>query len=312
VVHCYKHDKEFFPNLNDMNNMKNLVLSLLTAIFAVAAVSHSDAQIRTPQPSPLAELKQTIGLTDITVVYSRPGMKGRKVFGADGLVPYGRVWRTGANAATKITFGDDVMIGTNKLTKGTYALLSKPGEMSWEIHFFPFEAPGFGTYLEKTPVLVYQAKPERTASSTETFTIDFTNMTNASGDMVISWENTRVAVPIGVDVETKVMADINKVMGGPTAGEYYSAAVYYHDSGKDLNKALEWIQKSISMGSPRYWVVRREAMILGDLERYDEAIASATKSMDLAKEADDIDYVKMNEKSIAEWTEMKNKKKAKK
>jgi hypothetical protein len=292
--------------------MKNILsVVLVMALFAVSSLE-LQAQIRTPQPSPMAELKQTVGLTDITVVYSRPAMKGRKIFGGDGLVPFGRVWRTGANAATKITFSDDVTIGTEKLAKGTYAVLSLPGESSWEIHFFTFEAPGFGTYLEKTPVFIYKTKSSKTAANVETFTIDFTNMTNQSADMVLSWENTAVSVPITVDVDTKVMADINKVMGGPTAGEYYSAAVYYHDSGKDLNKALEWIQKSVSMGSPRYWVVRREAMILGDLGRYDDAIAAANKSITLAKEADDIDYVKMNEKSIAEWTEMKKGNKMKK
>ncbi len=292
--------------------MKNILSVVLVMVLFAITSFEAQAQIRTPQPSPIAELKQTVGLTDITVVYSRPAMKGRKIFGVDGLVPFGRVWRTGANAATKITFSDDVTIGSEKLAKGSYAVLSLPGESSWEVHFFTFEAPGFGTYLEKTPVFIYKTKSSKTTANVETFTIDFTNMTNQSADMVLSWENTAVSVPITVDVDTKVMADINKVMGGPTAGEYYSAAVYYHDSGKDLNKALEWIQKSVSMGSPRYWVVRREAMILGDLGRYDDAIAAANKSITLAKEADDIDYVKMNEKSIAEWTEMKKGNKMKK
>jgi hypothetical protein len=292
--------------------MKNILSVVLVVVLFAMTSFELKAQIRTPQPSPMAELKQTVGLTDITVVYSRPAMKGRKIFGGDGLVPYGRVWRTGANAATKVTFSDDVTIGTEKLAKGAYALLSLPGETNWEVHFFTFEAPGFGTYLEKTPVLIYKTKSVKTTANVETFTIDFTNMSNQSADMVLSWENTSVSVPITVDVDTKVMADINKVMGGPTAGEYYSAAVYYHDAGKDLNKALEWIQKSVSMGSPRYWVVRREAMILGDLGRYDDAIAAANKSIALAKEADDIDYVKMNEKSIAEWTEMKKGNKMKK
>jgi hypothetical protein len=291
--------------------MKKFILPVLFVIFAMGICSEANAQIRTPQPSPISELKQTVGLTDITVLYSRPGMKGRKVFGADGLVPYGRVWRTGANAATKISFSDDVTVSGKELKKGTYALLTKPGESNWEIHFFTFEAPGFGTYLEKTPVLIVESKSKKTAGPVETFTIDFTNISNTSADMVLSWENTMVAVSLGVEVDSKVMADINKVMGGPTAGELYSAAVYYHDSGKDLNKALEWVQKSIAVGTPRYWVVRREAMILGDLERYDDAIASAKKSIELAKAADDDDYVKMNEKSIADWNDIKNKKKAK-
>lgn len=284
--------------------MRISILTITSLIFCLSALT---AQIRTPQPSPLAELKQTVGLTDITVVYSRPGMKGRVVFGPDGLVPYGQVWRTGANAATKITFGDDVTVGNSKLAKGSYALLSKPGENNWEFHFFNFEAPGFGFYLDKTPVAVVEAKPSKTAAPVETFTIDFSHFTSTSANLNFSWGNVIVALPITVDVDSKVMADINKVMGGPSAGEYFSAASYYHDSGKDLNQALEWIQKSNSMGQPRYWVVRREALILGDLGRYDEAIAAAKRSIDLAMEAGDDAYVKMNKASIDEWTKLQSK-----
>jgi hypothetical protein len=292
--------------------MKNYLLLLTGMICFMVLTMDANAQIRTPQPSPLAELKQVVGLTDVTVVYSRPGMKDRKIFGADGLVPYGKTWRTGANAAVKITFSDDVTIAGQPLAKGTYALLTKPGEQIWDFMFFTFESPGFGSYLEKTPTLTVQAQSSTSAGKTETFTIDFTNFTTTSANLTLSWENTTVAVPIGVDVETKVMAEINKVMGGPTAGEYAAAAAYYQDSGKDINKALEWIQKANAMGQPRYWLLRREATILGDLERYDEAIATANKSIELAKVADDVDYVKMNEKSIAEWNDMKKKKKAKK
>jgi hypothetical protein len=292
--------------------MKNFLL-LLTGMFCFMVFTiDANAQIRTPQPSPTAELKQVVGLTDVTVVYSRPGMKDRKIFGADGLVPYGKIWRTGANAAVKITFSDDVTIAGQPLPKGTYALLTKPGEQIWDFMFFTFESPGFGSYLEKTPTLTVQAKSSTWAGKTETFTIDINNLTTTSGNLTLSWENTLVSVPIGVDVEKKVMAEINKVMGGPTAGEYAAAASYYHESGKDLTQALEWIKKANSMGESRYWLMRREATILGDLERYDEAIAAANKSIELAKVADDVDYVKMNEKSIADWNAMKNKKKAKK
>jgi len=289
--------------------MKNVLLLFAVVLLAGSQINLLEAQIRTPAASPLSEVKQTVGLTDVTVVYSRPSMKDRKIFGADGIVPYGKIWRTAANAATKITFSDDVTIGGTKLAKGTYAILSIPGADKWTVMFYTFEGAGFGSYVEKTPDASYEAKPVKTGKAVETFTIDINHLRNTSAHIEISWENTSVSVPFEVEVDSKVMADINKVMGGPTAGELTAAAAYYHESGKDLEQALAWIEKANGMGQARYWNVRRQAMILGDLKRYDDAIKAAQQSIALAKEAGDDDYVRMNEKSIAEWTSMKAKKK---
>jgi hypothetical protein len=289
--------------------MKNLFLLFAVVLLAGTQINVLEAQIRTPAASPLSEVKQTVGLTEVSIIYSRPSMKGRKIFGDDGIVPYGKIWRTAANAVTKVTFSDDVTIANTKLPKGSYAILSTPGMDSWTVMFYTYETASWGAYSEKTPDVSYMAKPVKTGKAVETFTIDINNLRNTSAHLEISWENTSVSVPFEVEVDSRVMADINKIMSGPTAGELTAAAAYYHDSGKDLNQALAWIEKANGMGQPRYWNVRRQAMILGDLMRYDDAIKAANQSIALAKEAGDDDYVRMNEKSIAEWTSMKAKKK---
>jgi hypothetical protein len=261
-----------------------------------------NAQIMTPQPSPMSKIEQKVGLTDVTVEYSRPSAKGREVFGENGIVPYGAVWRTGANAATKISFSDDVTIEGKDLAKGTYALLSKPGNDKWDFHFYTFDSPGYGTYLEKTPDLVVTVMPKKIGHNFETMLIDFSNFSTSETVMSINWGMVHVPLNIGVPTDAKVMASIDKVMAGPSAGDYYTAGSYLHDAGKDLSKALEWVQKATHGENPRFWQVRKEALILADLGRYKEAIDVANKSKDLAAAVDYDEYVKMNEKSIAEWT----------
>lgn len=279
----------------------------LFAIFTVLSfvATTVGAQIRTPQPSPSCELKQTVGLTEVTVAYSRPSAKDRTIFAADGVVPFGKVWRAGANSATKITFGDDVKVGGAELKKGSYALLITPNATEWKFMFYPYESTNWGSYVDKTPVATASATPVKLGNKVETLTYDINNLRNASASLDIMWDMTKAGVTIDVEVDKRVMADIDRVMAGPGAGDYYAAATYYHDSGKDLNKALEWIQKATAGDSPAFWQVRREALILGDLGRYDEAIAAAEKSKMLAEKAGNEEYVIMNKKSIEDWAKMK-------
>jgi hypothetical protein len=286
--------------------MKKLFsLTLLTAL--AATLSH--AQIKTPQPSPGSELKQTVGLTDISIVYSRPSAKDRAVFGKDGIVMYDQPWRTGANSATKITFSDDLKVGGQEVKKGSYAVITVPGATEWKVSLYTYESSNWSSYLEKTATVSFSAPATKLGHKVETFTIDVNNIRNTSATIDLVWEMTKVSIPVEVEVDKRVTADIDKVLAGPTAGDYYAAASYYHDAGKDLNKALEWIQKATAGDSPAFWQVRREALILGDLGRYDDAVKAAEKSKMLAEKAGNDEYVRMNNKSIEEWKAKKGGKK---
>ena len=277
--------------------MKNFIL--LAFLFVGFSLN---AQIKTPAPSPSAKLEQVVGLTTVSLEYSRPAVKDREIFGANGLVPYGKVWRTGANQATKVTFDTDVKVAGSELKAGSYAILSVPSATNWAFHFYDYESSSFSSYVEKEPTAKVMAKPQRTSPSVESFTISLDNVKSDGADLCVSWANTTVALPISVDADGTVMANIDRVMAGPSKGDYYNAANYYHTSGKDLNKALEWVNIATEGDNPRFWQVRRKALILADLGKTKEAIAAAQMSLDLAKTAGNADYVALNEKSIKEWS----------
>ncbi len=279
--------------------MKKLILPVVIMAMTALSIHTLEAQIRTPQPSPAAEIKQTVGLTDITISYFRPSAKGRVVFG--DLVPMGQIWRTGANSATKLTFSDNVKLGGQEIKKGSYALLTVPTTSEWKVMLYPYESTNWGSYTEKSPMASFAVRADKTPEFTETFTIAVNDITNTTANIDLRWEQTKVSLPLEVEYDSRVMEDIKRVMAGPSSGDYSAAATYYHENKKDLNQALEWIQKANSM-APRYWTLRREAQILGDLGRYDEAIKVAEKSTALATESGDDAYVRMNKKSIEEWT----------
>jgi len=260
------------------------------------------AQLQTPAPSPAAKIEQKIGLTDVTLEYARPSKKGRVIFG--DVVPYDAVWRTGANAATKITFSDDVTFGGAEVKKGSYALMTKPGKKTWSFMLYPHTSTSFGSYLESdVQAITVNAEsvmmPE--GIDVETFMMGFDNLTNHGGNLYLLWEKTWVAVEIAVNTDKTVEASITKVMGGPSANDYFSAASYYYAEKKDLNKALDWVNTSIEKGNDKYWVLRTKSLIQADLGDKKGAIETATKSLELAKADDNPDYIRMNEDSIAEW-----------
>lgn len=264
-----------------------------------------NAQLQTPAPSPLGKVEQRIGLTDVTVEYSRPSKKGRVIFG--DVVPYDEIWRTGANAATKITFSDDVMVEGAEVKKGSYALLSKPGKKTWTIMLYPHTSTSFGSYQESDvkPISVMVEAIERPKETdVETFMMGFDNLQNHGGVLYLLWERTFVPINIKVNTDKTVEASIAKVMGGPSAGDYFSAASYYYAEKKDLNQALEWINKSIEKGNERYWVLRTKSLIQAELGDKKGAIETATKSLEMAKKDEDGAYIRMNEASIAEWKKM--------
>ncbi len=278
--------------------MKKLLLLACLGLFSYGV----QAQMQTPAPSPFQKVEQKVGLTDVTLEYSRPGVKGRKIFG--GLVPFDKIWRTGANNCTKITFSDDVMIGDGELKAGTYAVYTKPGPESWYVMFYS-DASNWGVppkwdetkVAAKVKTTVYQMP-----MNVETFTMTFDALTNDSAFLGMIWENTYVAVPIKFHTDKMVTASIEDAMNGPSDREYYQAAVYYLEADKDINKAKNWIDKAIEMREkPAFWYHRQQSLIYAKAGDKDGAIAAAKKSLSLAKEAGNDDYVALNTKSLALW-----------
>lgn len=280
--------------------MKNLVFTLV--IFALTAITIDlNAQIKTPAPSPKSVVTQTVGLTDVTVEYSRPSMKGRTLFATDGLVPFGKVWRTGANAATKVTFSDDVTVEGKALEAGSYALFTTPGATSWDVHFFPHTTASSGGYGEATAAAVVSVTPQTMPFELETFLISFDELKDDSGKMEIMWGNTVVPVTVGVHTEKQAMASIEKTLAGPTPNDYYSAGVYMASKGENLEQALSYIQKRTHGEKPGFWQIRHEAEVLAQMGKYKQAIEAAEKSLALAETAGNMDYVKINKNNIAKW-----------
>lgn len=272
-------------------------------IFATLFVSNLQAQVQTPAASPFSKVMQTVGLTDVTIEYSRPSKNGRAIFG--DLVPYGKIWRTGANGATKMTFSEDVTIQGEALSAGSYAVLSKPGATSWDVMFYSYDQRGFGSYVEKTPDLTVTVEPIALPMvAAESFMISLDNLKSDGASIDMLWDKTWVSLALGVHTDKAVMANIEKVMAGPSAGDYYAAGVYMYQSGKDVNKALEYVQKATSQGEPRFWQKRWEAEILMAAGKKKDAMKVAKESIALAEAAGNSDYVKINNDNIAKWKKM--------
>ena len=260
-------------------------------------------KITTPQPSPKATVEQRVGLTDVSIEYSRPGVRGRTIFG--DLVPFGKTWRTGANSNTKITFSSDVVIDGQTLKAGSYGLYSVPNEDSWEVIFYT-DSDKNGVPRDwddskvaaKTTVNV-QAFP----INVETFTISINDVTSTSAVLGILWEKTYVAVTFEVPTDEMVSETIDAVMAAtPKAGDYYNAAIYYRQQDLDIKKANEWMEKAMSLTKkPAFWQLRQQSLIYAKLGDTEKAIAVAKKSLELSKEAGNEAYIKMNTQSLAEW-----------
>ncbi len=279
--------------------MKKILLSLFVASLTLG----SYAQVKTPQPSPSAKIEQQVGLTDVTVEYSRPGVKGRKVFG--NLVPYGKLWRTGANKNTIVTFSDDVTIGGKSLKKGSYAIFTKPSASSWEVMFYS-DTNNWGTprkFDQSKVALTTTAKVEKMPMTIETFTITIDDVKNGSAVLGILWEKAYAGIKFNVPTDKAVSASIDKVMAGPGPNDYYSAASYYLDEGKDIAKAQQWIDKAIEMtkDQPRFWFLRKQSLIHAKAGNKKGAIKAAKASLMHAEKAGNADYIKLNKDSLKEW-----------
>jgi len=285
---------------------KDMKKLLSLCIFAMLLTFSANAQIKTPQPSPLAKISQEVGLSKVDIEYSRPSAKGRKIFG--DLVPFGEMWRTGANASSKVTFGDDVKIGNTAVTKGTYAMYVTPNAKDWSVIFYKntsfWGVPG-KDFSEADVAAKVTVPVVALAENVESLTINMDNLRNNTFDIVIEWEKTRVSVPVSMDTDSKVMSDIKSQMEGPSASTYYQSARYYYEEKKDMNMALAWVQMSLDKGGEKFWIVRQKALILAELGRHKDAITTAERSTELAKAEGNGDYPRMNDKSIAEWKSKK-------
>ncbi len=271
---------------------------LFLSAFALCASTFANAQqLTTPQPSPTQNIRQNFGLSAVELSYSRPGIKGRKIFG--DLVPFGKVWRTGANQATTITFGDDVMIGDKKVPAGKYGVLTIPEKDNWTIIITKqLDVTSPAAYKMDQDVVRVSAKPMPLPFSVETFTMSFDDVKPNSMQLGLLWDKTMVSVPIKTDIDSKIMAQIDNLMNND-GRPYFNAAMYYMENGKDQTKALAWFDKAIEQTPEAFWAYHQRANLLAKMGRKQDAIASANKSIELAKKAKNDDYVALNEKLLA-------------
>ncbi|MGV8915360.1 MAG: DUF2911 domain-containing protein [Kaistella sp.] len=279
--------------------MKRIYLS----VFLVGAIDFGNAQVKTPQPSPSASVKQTIGLSEVTVEYSRPSANARKVFG--NLVPMNQVWRTGANGSTDITFKNEASFNGITVPAGKYALYSIPSMEEWEVILYKdTEQWGAPKDLDNAMVIARaKVKPENSPLFVESFEIGFQDIQHDKANLTIKWENTVVKVPLVMDSKKQVLESITKTLGSKDAkgSDYNQAASYYFETGMDNKKALEYAKKANQLQPDVFYMLKLQSEIEAVNGMKKEAIATAKKSMDLAQKASNADYVKMNADNIAKW-----------
>ena len=267
---------------------------LLAAFTSGIFLTTNAQQLTTPQASPTANIKQNFALSTIELSYSRPGIKGRKIFG--DLVPYGKVWRTGANSATTLTFGEEVMIGGTKIPAGKYGLLTIPEAGEWTVIISKqTDVTSPDAYKQDQDVVRVKAKVAGLPFSVETFTMNFDDVKSNTCNLCMFWDKAYVVVPISVDVDSKVMKQIDEAMNKDNR-PYYTSAQYYYDNGKDLNTALTWINKATEANpNTQPWIHTLKTRILAKMGKKQDAIAAANNAIRVAKETKFPDFVKQNE-----------------
>lgn len=279
--------------------MKRVLFVLVLVVFQLS----SKAQVRIPEMSPKAVIKQVVGLTDVEIVYSRPSARGRSVLG--NLVPFGQLWRTGANENTIITFGDDVVINGKTLKKGKYALFSVPNVQSWDIIFYT-AIDNWGTpkeYDESKVALKATVQDQTLSKPLETFTIAINNLETSSATLDIAWENSYVSLKFEVPTKKIAIASIEKTLAGPTPEEYYTAAQYFYQSNSDIVKGREYIDKAVELSkSVPFYYLRLKSLIQAKQGDKKGAIETAKWSISAAEAAGNKEYVEMNKASIDQWS----------
>jgi len=263
----------------------------------------SYAQIKLPALSPAVEISQKIGLTTASLSYARPSLRGRDIFGEDGILVFDQKWRTGANATTKITFSNDIEINGKALLKGAYALLSTPQKSSWTFHFYSYEKRSYTYFLEKGPFLNITVPIQQMSYSLETLSLHFEALNLSDANLVLQWANYKVEVPIRLDEHEAILANIDKVLQGPTPFNYFQAALYLHETQTDLPLALSYIQKVTQDDAALFFQVYREALILKDLNRKKEAVEAAKRAKELSRKAGNKDIMRLSQRMIDDLSE---------
>lgn len=271
--------------------MKKIIL--ITALFAAMTIH---AQLLLPAQSPSAFVKQTIGLTEVEISYSRPGARERAIFGE--LLPNNEFWRVGANAATKITFSGDVLVDGKVLKKGSYSLLAKPDTKTWKLNWYVHTSGDWNDYVEAEPALQLQVPVIKSDTFLESLELHFQDITMESATLLLEWELSRLEIPIRVDEKEQIAKDIIQTLAGPDIFDYYAAALYLHENQTELERALEYIQKVTKSPKAMFFVVTREALILQDLGRLTAAKKVAERALELSRKVENKDFIRMNLKII--------------
>jgi hypothetical protein len=246
---------------------------------------------------------QVVGLDTLVVEYSRPAVNGRKIFG--DLVPYGRIWRVGANESTKFSTSSTLHIKGHTLPKGTYAIYAFPEETEWQIAFHKNTehwGDGRDAYDPKEDVFRVTVKPEPILYAQENLLISFEALEYQSVKLVLNWEKTKIEVPISLDTNSKMLAAIaDRIKSDPTAQTYYEAARFLQEQGLDHANALSYVNKALELGGDTYYFHRVKSMVEAAMANYRAAIGSAKKSLSLAETEGKDEFVRMNQKNIELW-----------
>ena len=267
-----------------------------------------NAQLVHPKASPSQTIIQEVGLCQVVVNYSRPAVRGRKIFG--DLVPYGRIWRVGANESTKIRFSCPVRIAGNEVPAGTYALYAFPNEELWEVVIHKDTThwgDGRSAYTPEDDLLRFTARPIHQSAFTENFQIGFDRIAHQGMDMYWRWELLELRFAIEVDTQAEMEQQIEAALhNNPTAQTYYEAARYLQESDRDYPRALNYLDMALELGGDTYYFHRVRSLVLAAMERYDEALEAAGKSLKLAEAEGKDEFVRMNQKNIEKWKKLED------
>ncbi|MBL4678645.1 MAG: DUF2911 domain-containing protein [Mucilaginibacter sp.] len=281
-----------------MRKAKIYLFATFLACASLTTYAQQQPEPRIPEASSTQTIIQDFGLGKITITYSRPNVKSRKIFG--GINPYGEVWRTGANAATTINFTENVVLEGHKVAAGTYSLFSIPEKNSWTIILNKtVKQWGAYDYKQADDYLRFAVKPVNVKEKRETFTIAFANSTTKSTDMYIIWDHTAVPIHMQTDDDAQITANIDKLMQGEIKKRpYFNAIQYYYENDKDLKKAMQWAIEAEKLEPNGPWFKLWKARIQLKMGDKTAAIATAQQGVKLAKDSKDEEYVRLNEAVI--------------
>lgn len=277
-----------------------LLITTLSVLLLLTSISFAQRQdrLKVPTLSPSTDIKQRVALTEVKLWHARPSAKGRKIFG--GLVPYGKIWRTGANASTKLTFSEDVKVAGNDLKAGTYALYTIPGKKEWTIiiHKNTKHRSLVGKYKQEEDAFRFTAKPYRLKNFVETFTIQFTDISTDSCYVTLMWEKTAVKFRIDFEVFSQVekqIAKLSKTKGGMVAFDYFRAAEFNFHNNRDLNKSIEWIKAALVKSPKNFRYGLLHAKILAKQGKRSEALKVVAEANAWAKERNNANYIEQTQ-----------------